>query len=269
MRQRAGEIKRTREKVEGFSDLVKHAPWAYTIVPKLQSADSVGEHVSKGRPEGRYLRYRRYPCRQLQRLPEGLQRGHKGPEHRTGPRRPPGQLPEKRQGFAGDPGGVFPPGTDESAIDACKERIKRLFRQAEPEEIKPFPGVEELFGHLESRGVKIGIATGRVSTPEDEWRRFTRLGLSRFVDAIVTSHDIVSRKPAPDVLLACARRLDVPIGACLAVGDTESDILAAKRAGAIAAYVRTGEEDADAIAKAGPDIILESTYDLLALLKGE
>ncbi len=165
--------------------------------------------------------------------------------------------------------GVFPPGTDESAIDACKERIKRLFRQAEPEEIKPFPGVEELFGHLESRGVKIGIATGRVSTPEDEWRRFTRLGLSRFVDAIVTSHDIVSRKPAPDVLLACARRLDVPIGACLAVGDTESDILAAKRAGAIAAYVRTGEEDADAIAKAGPDIILESTYDLLALLKGE
>jgi phosphoglycolate phosphatase len=165
--------------------------------------------------------------------------------------------------------GVFPPGTEDSTIDACKDRIRHLFRQIEPEEIKSFPGVEELFGHLESRGVKIGIATGRVSTPEDEWRRFARLGLSRFVDAIVTSHDVVSRKPAPDVLLACARRLDVPIGACLAVGDTESDILAAKRAGAFAAYVRTGEEETDAIAKAGPDIILESMYDLLALLKRE
>jgi HAD superfamily hydrolase (TIGR01549 family) len=165
--------------------------------------------------------------------------------------------------------GVFPPGTDDTIIDACKDRIKRLFRQVESEEINAFPGVEELFEHLKSRGVKIGIATGRVSTPEDEWRRFTRLGLNGFVDAIVTSHDIFSRKPAPDVLLACAMRLDVPIGACLAVGDTESDILAAKRAGAVAVYVRTGEEDADAIAKAGPDIILESTYDLLALLKGE
>ena len=164
---------------------------------------------------------------------------------------------------------VYPPGTDGSIIDACKERIKGLFRQVEEEEIKSFPGVEELFGHLESQGVKIGIATGRVSTAEDEWRRFTRLGLSRFVDAIVTSHEVSSRKPAPDVLLACARRLDVPIGACLAVGDTESDILAAKRAGAIAAYVHTGEEDAEAVANAGPDIILESTYDLLALFKEE
>ena len=164
---------------------------------------------------------------------------------------------------------VFPPGTDGSIFDACKERIKGFFRQVEEEEIKAYPGVEELFVHLESLGVKIGIATGRMSTAEDEWTRFTRLGLSRFVDAIVTSREVSSRKPAPDVLLAAASRLDVPIGACLAVGDTESDILAAKRAGAIAAYVRTGEEDADAVAKAGPDIILESTSDLLALLKGE
>jgi HAD superfamily hydrolase (TIGR01549 family) len=164
--------------------------------------------------------------------------------------------------------GVFPPNTDDSIIDMCKDRIKGLFKQVEPEEIQAFPGVEELFRHLKSREVKVGIATGRVSTPEDEWRRFTRLGLNRFIDAIVTSQEILSRKPAPDVLLECARRLDVPIGACLAVGDTESDILAAKRAGAIAAYVHSCGEDADAIAEAGPDIILENTCDLLALLKG-
>ena len=164
--------------------------------------------------------------------------------------------------------GVFPPDTDDSTLDTCQDSIKRHFRQVEPEEIKSFPGVEELFRSLKSWDLLIGIATGRVSTPEDEWRRFTRLGLSNFIDAIVTSQEILSRKPAPDVLLECARKLHVPIGACLAVGDTESDILAAKRAGAIAAYVRTGEEDADAIAKAGPDIILENTYDLLAVLKG-
>ena len=164
---------------------------------------------------------------------------------------------------------VFPPGTDEAIFDACRERIKGLFRRVEAEEIQAYPGVEELFVHLNTLRLKIGIATGRMSTSEDEWIRFTRLGLSRFVDAIVTSRGFSFRKPAPDVLLACAGRLDVPIGACLSVGDTESDILAAKRAGAMAAYVRTGDEDADAVANAGPDIILESTYDLLALFKGE
>ena len=165
--------------------------------------------------------------------------------------------------------GVFPPDTDDGTIDTCQDSIKRLFRQVEPEEVRSFPGVEELFRCLKGRGMKIGIATGRVSTPEDEWRRFTRLGLNGFIDAIVTSQEILSRKPAPDVLLECANRLHVPIGACLAVGDTESDVLAAKRAGAAAAYVRTGEEDANAIAKAGPpDIILENTYDLLAVLGG-
>ncbi len=38
---------------------------------------------------------------------------------------------------------VFPPGTDGCTIDACKDRIKHLFRQVEPEEINAFPGVEE------------------------------------------------------------------------------------------------------------------------------
>jgi len=164
---------------------------------------------------------------------------------------------------------VFPPGTGDRTIDECKERIKVIFRQVEPEEVKLFPGVEELLEFLKNRGVKIGIATGRVSTPEDEWGRFGRLGLSRFIDAIVTSSEVSSRKPAPDVLLECAGRLGVNSGSCLAVGDTESDILAAKRAGMIAAYVRSGDAEEDAIAKAEPDIVLESILDLVALLEGE
>ncbi|MGD0231044.1 MAG: HAD family hydrolase [Syntrophorhabdales bacterium] len=162
---------------------------------------------------------------------------------------------------------IFPPGTDDGTFDACRDLIRRLFREVEAHEVKAFPGIEELFGHLRGQGVKVGIATGRVSTPEEEWVRFTRMGLSGFLDVIVTSKEVACRKPAPDVIIECARRLDVPIGACIAVGDTESDILAAKRAGAVAAFVRTGHEDADAL-KAVPDIVLERTSDLLALLKG-
>jgi phosphoglycolate phosphatase len=162
---------------------------------------------------------------------------------------------------------VFPVPTDDSTFDACKADIRILFLHAEAEEVKPFPGIQDLFADLKGRGIKIGIATGRVSTPEDEWKRFSRFGLDAFVSAIVTSREVASRKPAGDVITECARRLDVPIADCIAVGDTESDVIAARDAGAIAVAVATGQDDRDRLLRAGPEIVCESANDLVALLE--
>jgi HAD superfamily hydrolase (TIGR01549 family) len=162
---------------------------------------------------------------------------------------------------------IFPDDTDDSTFEACKAEIRRLFLQAEATDVKPFPGVEELFRNLKGRGIKIGIATGRVSTPEDEWRRFGRLGLDTFVSAIVTSREVACRKPAGDVIIECARRLGVPTADCIAIGDTESDVIAAKNAGAIAVAVATGQGDLDQLSRAEPEIVFESVYDLIAFLE--
>jgi HAD superfamily hydrolase (TIGR01509 family) len=161
---------------------------------------------------------------------------------------------------------IFPDGTEEAVYDACRDRIKYLYRRIEGEEVRSYPGIDELFTGLRDRGIRIGIATGRMSTPEDEWERFRRLGLNHFLGTIVTSHEIARRKPAPDVIIECARRLGLPTSACIAVGDTGNDIIAAKSAGAIAVFVRTGNEDEEVLMKAGPDFILESTSGLLGLL---
>jgi HAD superfamily hydrolase (TIGR01549 family) len=163
---------------------------------------------------------------------------------------------------------VFPAGTDEATFDACRADIRRLFLQAEAGEVKLFPGIEELFRHLKERGIKIGIATGRVSTSDDEWKRFRRFGLDTFVDAIVTSKEIACRKPAGDVIVECARRLGVPVEDCIAIGDTESDVVATRDAGAIAVAVTTGQDDHDRLWKAGPATVCASVNDLIALLEG-
>jgi len=159
---------------------------------------------------------------------------------------------------------IFPMGTDDLTIETCKTEIKELFRQVETVEVSPFPGVEELFRYLEKKGIKIGIATGRMSSPEDEWGRFKRLGLDRFISAIVTSREVAYRKPAPDVIIECARRLDVPIGSCIAVGDTEPDIIAARKAGAFGVVVASGQGDKDWLLKVKPEIVLRSVSDLVA-----
>jgi beta-phosphoglucomutase-like phosphatase (HAD superfamily) len=105
---------------------------------------------------------------------------------------------------------IFPLQTDESLIERCKGEILQHFLKIEGSEVKPFPGINELFGNLKDRGIKIGIATGRTSMPEKEWDRFKRFGLERFIDSIVTSREVASRKPAPDAIVECAKRMKVP-----------------------------------------------------------
>jgi phosphoglycolate phosphatase len=162
---------------------------------------------------------------------------------------------------------VFPLPIDDVTYETCRETIIRLYREAELEGVKSFPGTEELFRYVKGMGIKIGIATGRMSTVEDEWIRFTRLGLHSFISAIVTSREVRQRKPAPDVIIECARRLDVPPRQCVVIGDTESDIVASRTAGAIAVAVTTGHEGEEVLRKAEPAIVLKSINDLVAYLQ--
>ncbi|MCX5807638.1 MAG: HAD family hydrolase [Proteobacteria bacterium] len=162
---------------------------------------------------------------------------------------------------------VFPYPIDEDTYAACRTDILELFKKAEIGEVKAFPGTEELFGHLQQKGIKIGIATGRMSSNEDEWTRFRKLGLDGYISAIVTSKEIQFRKPAPDVIIECAKRLDVPEETCIAIGDTVSDIHAAKQAGCMAAAVTTGHEDEDNLLKEHPDFLFHSVSDLALYLE--
>ncbi len=156
---------------------------------------------------------------------------------------------------------VFPPQTDETLIERCRKEILELFLKAEVDEVKPFPGVRELFKNLSNKGIRIGVATGRTSLPEKEWERFKRYGLDGFIDSIVTSREVEKRKPAPDAILECANRLKVPIKNCLVVGDTEADMIASKTAGALAVAVSTGEGDVELLERENPEFIFENLVD--------
>ncbi len=162
---------------------------------------------------------------------------------------------------------VSPLPIDDATYKMCREEIHRLFRQVELEGVKLFPGTEELFRHLAGKGIKIGVATGRTSAPEEEQARFARLGLDPYISAIVTSRDIQHRKPAPDVIIECARRLDVPLKACVVVGDTEPDVAAARQAGAVSVAVTTGHDDEKVLLKARPDMLFRTIRDLMVFME--
>ena len=162
---------------------------------------------------------------------------------------------------------AFPPQTDESLIERCKGEILDHFLKIEASEVKPFPGINVLLGSLVDRGLKIGIATGRTSMPENEWDRFKRFGLERFIDSIVTSREVASRKPAPDAIIECARRMKVPIEKCLVVRDTDDDIIAARKAGGIPVAILTKEDHLDISENEQPEFIFANLIEFTLFLE--
>ena len=87
-------------------------------------------------------------------------------------------------------------------------------------------------------------------------------GLARFLSVTVSSEEVARGKPAPDVYLEAAKRLDVEPTACAAVEDSHNGILSAKAAGmrVLAIPNRLYPPDEDALAAA--DEVLGSIEEL-------
>jgi len=64
------------------------------------------------------------------------------------------------------------------------------------------------------------------------------LDLLRYFNVIVTSEDVVHQKPAPDIFLEAARRIDVPPEFCRAYEDTDLGMQSIRAAGMEAIDVR-------------------------------
>lgn len=65
-----------------------------------------------------------------------------------------------------------------------------------------------------------------------------RLGIDHYFDVLVTNEDVTRFKPAPDVFLEAARRMQVPPHACRAYEDTDLGLKAIRAAGMHAVDVR-------------------------------
>ena len=82
---------------------------------------------------------------------------------------------------------------------------------------------------LQAEGVPLAIASG--STPEAIDAALGAIGLRDAFPVRVSTQEVASGKPAPDVFLLAAWRLDVDPGACLVVEDAVPGVRAARAAG--------------------------------------
>jgi beta-phosphoglucomutase-like phosphatase (HAD superfamily) len=140
------------------------------------------------------------------------------------PRRPASARPPEPSPPGPSPPGPSPAGPSPAEV---ADRITDLVADYVRREGERMPGVPEaiaLFGRL---GLRLAIASSSPIRLIDAV--CARLNLD--IDVRCSALDEPHGKPAPDVYLAAARRLDLSPARCLAVEDSPAGVLAAKDAG--------------------------------------
>lgn len=131
---------------------------------------------------------------------------------------------------------------------------------AELRKIEPLPGASELLAHLFRNKVKIAIAT--------TGNRKQTLAMLEKLDVpdgtpLVTGDDVEKAKPSPDIFVAAAQRLNVPIGDCIVVGDSVWDLLAAGRKSALGVGLLSGGYGQEELERAGAFRVYGDPQELL------
>ncbi len=143
----------------------------------------------------------------------------------------------------------------------------RIYRENTSQRSRLYPGVREGLDLLQAAGFRLGCVTNKAE-------QFTlpllhdKGILDRF--ALVVSGDTLERKkPDPAPLLHAAAKLGVTPGESLMVGDSRSDVKAARAAGFRIVCMSYGYNHGADIRDEHPDAVLDRLDELPGLLRAE
>ncbi len=149
---------------------------------------------------------------------------------------------------------------DEKSLNAAHDVFLNAYQAIDNQYSVLFEGVKETLGAFHEKGIRMGLVTNK---------------LERFVPALLKQFDLVSffevvvaddgaheKKPSAAPLLYAARQLGVPVSNCLMVGDSLSDIAAAKACGMANVLMTYGYHQGLKPSDMGADALLDHFSEL-------
>lgn len=145
--------------------------------------------------------------------------------------------------------------------EACRHHYRR---QLAEDDIPLKTGIEAVLDWLTEQGIPRAVATSTQRLMAD--LKLQRTGLSRYFEISVAGDEVSHTKPAPDVFLAAAAKLDISPERCIVLEDSPYGLLAGHAAGMRVILVPdlikpSAEDNEKALATC------ESLHDALSLLK--
>ena len=112
--------------------------------------------------------------------------------------------------------------------------------------VEPKPGLLPMIRDLQRMRMRVALAT---ATPEVRARKYLRMvGVEDAFDAVACAEMVAHGKPAPDVYLLAAQKLNLPPEELLGVEDSPSGVRSAHSAGMTVAMIPDQDEPSAEIA---------------------
>jgi len=129
------------------------------------------------------------------------------------------------------------------------------------------PGVKALLLSLRNeKKVKLGLVTNVGKKAIEE--ALTKLGLAGLFDVVITRNDVELLKPNGEGIRIAIEKLASDHSSTLFIGDSVTDVLAARDAGVKVAIVQGGESDLTSLGAAGPTYLWSGIGELKVLYEG-
>lgn len=118
---------------------------------------------------------------------------------------------------------------EDIAPEALRAEVSKIYLPLIEKKLKPMPGAVRCLEVLKKKGVRMALGTSSYHVYVN--KIMVKFDMGRYFDVVVTSTDVKAVKPAPDIFLECAGRLNVRPERCLVFEDAVKGLLAAHAGG--------------------------------------
>lgn len=148
-------------------------------------------------------------------------------------------------------------------VDACLAEYRVDYGAHWKDKTRVYDGIPALLDGLVARGVKLAVLSNK---PHDATVRCVEAFLPRWrFDVVRGQQDGIPHKPSPAGAQAVARKLRIPPGRFLYLGDTATDMQTARAAGMFAVGALWGFRPAQELADHGARVLIARPEDALLL----
>lgn len=145
-----------------------------------------------------------------------------------------------------------------------KDRVYQIYLEIVAETLKVFPGIKDCLKQLQQAQLPLALASSADRIKIEANLRVAGIPEAQF-SVILGAEDVSRRKPAPDIYLKAAERLEIRPDCCIVVEDAVNGIEAARAAGMHCVAV-ANTFSPEILAQAKPDKIYDNSRELFSAI---
>ena len=142
-----------------------------------------------------------------------------------------------------------------------QQQFLAFYRECSSLHSKLYEGVLPALKHWQQQGLKMAIVTNKPA--EFIAPLLERFQLREYFAVLVGGDTLVTRKPDPAPLHYACKQLQLDESACVMIGDSQTDVQAAKAAAIPVVAVSYGYNHGQPISASQPDLIVDSLQELI------